>query len=154
METLTTYLLTDDERDAIEVLGTLDYRYTDELAQTDPSASERVVRLYRKVRTKGAQLTSDEVLLLILTLGELEASLLTDAEVYDAEAWLVADAEVYDAEVLALADADGVSVGARLAEARRADARQVRRAIDRIAVGWQSPTERRTDEPGLFAGIV
>jgi len=154
METLTTYLLTDDERDAIEVLGTLDYRYTDELAETDQSASERVVRLYRKARTKGAHLTSDEVLLLILTLGELEASLLADAEVYDAEAWLVADAEVYDAEVLALADADGVSVGARLAEARRADARQVRRAIDRIAVGWQSPTQRRTHEPGLFAGIV
>lgn len=149
METLTTYLLTDDERDAIEVLGTLDYRYTDELAQTDPSASERVVKLYRKARTKGAHLTSDEVLLLILTLGELEASLLADAEVYDAEAWLVADAEV-----LALADADGVSVGKRLAEARRADARQVRRAIDRIAVGWQSPTQRRTHEPGLFAGIV
>ena len=149
METLTTYLLTDDERDAIEVLGTLDYRYTDELAQTDPTASERVVRLYRKARTKGAHLTSDEVLLLILTLGELEVSLLTDAEVYDAEAWLVADAEV-----LALADADGVSVGKRLAEARRADARQVRRAIDRIAVGWQSPTQRRTHEPGLFAGIV
>lgn len=154
METLTHYLLTDDERDAIEVLGTLDYRYTDDLAETDPSASERVRKLLTKVKTKGAYLTSDEVLLLILTLGELEVSLLADADLYDTEASLVADAEVYDDEVLALADADGIGIGERLAEARRADARQVRRAIDRIVAGWQSPTERRTHEPGLFAGIV
>lgn len=131
METLTHYLLTDAERDALEVLGTLDYRYTDDLAETDPSASERVVRLYRKARTKGAYLTSDEVILLTLSLSELEKCLLADAEM-----------------------TPKTKTGRIVKQAREADARQVRRTLEIVVAGWQSPTEASRFAPELFAGIV
>lgn len=112
METLTHYLLTDDERDALEVLGTLDYRYTDDLAETDPSASERVRKLLAKVKTKGAYLTSSEVSWLILTLGELEECLLDDATT-----------------------APDTETGRLIRIGREADARQVRRTIELIVAG-------------------
>lgn len=131
METLTHYLLTDDEREAVEVLGTLDYRYTDELAETDPSASERVVKLFRKVKTKGAYLTSDEVLLLTLSLHELEKCLLADAEM-----------------------TPKTKTGRLLKQGREADARQVRRTLEIVIAGWQSPTERSRFAPEMFAGVV
>lgn len=131
METLTHYLLTDTERDALEVLGTLDYRYTDDLADTDPSASERVVRLFRKARTKGAYLTSDEVLLLTLSLSELEKCLLTDAET-----------------------APNTKTGKMVRQGREADARQVRRSLEMFIAGWQSPTEASRFTPELFVGVV
>jgi hypothetical protein len=131
METLTHYLLTDAEREALEVLGTLDYRYTDDLADTDPSASERVVKLFRKVKTQGAYLTSDEVLLLTLSLHELEQCLLTDAET-----------------------APNTKTGQMVRQGREADARQVRRTLETVVAGWQSPTLVSSFTPQVFAGVV
>ena len=89
------------------------------------------MKLLRKVKTKGAYLTSDEVILLTLSLSELEKCLLADAEM-----------------------TPKTKTGRLLKQGREADARQVRRTLEMVITGWQSPTERSRFAPEMFAGVV